>query len=738
METLAMAVTCREFGPLSGRESIVGPVRTQHILIFEGHSGQITGWTGLIRVDNATYVWMGAPSNMTTLVNQIAFEYTSTRSIFTMDVAGIVGMNVTFLSLVSPNDLLRASLPYSYLDIAVWSTDGNTHDVQVYSDISGEWTSAVRDSIIQWTYGSIQGIADKPLPVPPASPKSTTAPVPSSVLGTDLKIPAWTSPIAATTTGPPTESLKATATETVAKPYYSPLKHFNNVSCPENGVSYHQVFLQIQEEFTNDYFLSGNATSGDSQGDWGYWYYSTANTTQLSFQSGEDVVVRSNFAGAGLLPNSVDPNFRAINDSYPVFGFSIDYGNVSSTSQSSLIILSHHQQSCVQFESGAGTITDVPCMWTSYFDTDQDAVEFFYNDYSNAVTMADSLDDMISQDSMDVGGENYAAITALAVRQAFGALEFTNTPNTPYVFLEEISSDDNIQTVDVIFPFHPIAIYLNATILKWILDPLLINVEAGNWPYAWAPHDLGKIFPNATGYSGDNNGGAANQEPQPVEESGNMLIMALAYAQRLNDNAFLTQHYNTLKSWADYLIQNDTTLIPQNQISTDDFAGPAANQTNLAIKGIIGIGAMAKIANLTGNTADGANYTNIATSYIPQWIGFCNDTTANPPHTEFNYNNESSYSLLYNIFGDAELGLGLVPQSVYDMQSDFYPTVFNEYGVLLDTRPNDWSKVDWQMMCAAVASTYTLNMFTSAIAKWLDETTAYGPFPDLYNVFTGE
>lgn len=42
--------------------------------------------------------------------------------------------------------------------------------------------------------------------------------------------------------------------------------------------------------------------------------------------------------------------------------------------------------------------------------------------------------------------------------------------------------------------------------------------------------------------------------------------------------------------------------------------------------------------------------------------------------------------LLYNLFADAQLGLGLVPQSVYQMQSDFYPTVANKYGVPLDTR----------------------------------------------------
>jgi hypothetical protein len=110
------------------------------------------------------------------------------------------------------------------------------------------------------------------------------------------------------------------------------------------------------------------------------------------------------------------------------------------------------------------------------------------------------------------------------------------------------------------------------------------------------------------------------------------------------------------------------------------------NQTNLAVKGIIGIEAMAQIANRTNNVADGQNYTSIAHSYITQWqsLGFTYNTSY--AHAELNYGNTSSYVLLYNIFGDKELGLELVPQQVYDYQNNFYPTVFNTYGVPLDTR----------------------------------------------------
>ena len=98
--------------------------------------GQILGWTGLIRVDNTSYTWMGAPAPLPTVVNQISFEYTSTRSSFVMDVAGVVEMNITFLSSITPTDLMRQSLIFSYVDVSVTSTDGATHDVQLYTDLT--------------------------------------------------------------------------------------------------------------------------------------------------------------------------------------------------------------------------------------------------------------------------------------------------------------------------------------------------------------------------------------------------------------------------------------------------------------------------------------------------------------------------------------------------------------------------------------------------------------------------
>jgi hypothetical protein len=61
----------------------------------------------------------------------------------------------------------------------------------------------------------------------------------------------------------------------------------------------------------------------------------------------------------------------------------------------------------------------------------------------------------------------------------------------------------------------------------------------------------------------------------PVEECGDMIIMTLAYAQRAFDTSYLEQHYDILKQWTSYLIED--ALIPANQLSTDDFQGQLAN-----------------------------------------------------------------------------------------------------------------------------------------------------------------
>ncbi|KAL7623151.1 hypothetical protein AAE478_006832 [Parahypoxylon ruwenzoriense] len=606
-------------------------------------SQQITGWAGFIRVDGKAYNWMGAPPGAD-LVDQTDFSYTSTRSTFVMNVGGKVEMNVTFLSPVTPLDLRRQSLVFSYLEVGVHSLDGVNHDVQLYTDCSAEWASGDNTAIVEWDHKS------------------------------------------------------------------------------SDGVAYHQFWRQNQVPISESNQLAN----------WGTWFWSTKDVDNLSWQSGADTDVRGAFIEQGVLPNTEDTEYRAVQDQWPVFGFSNDLGSVGVSSVSTLYSIGMTQDDAIQLlgESEGNDLTTYPALWKSYFASDVEAMTFFYNDYSEASKLATDLDNKVASDSLAAAGQNYLTLTSLSVRQTFGALQFTGTDSDPLVFLKEISSNSDIQTVDVIFPAIPLILYTNPAILNYLLKPLFLNQENGHYPNTNAIHDLG-TFPLARGYPD------GSDEPMPLEECGNMIIMALAYAQHTGDNGYLKAHYPILKQWAGYLV--DEALIPAEQISTDDFAGSLANQTNLGLKGIIGLRAMAEIADRTDNTADAQSYGDTATSYISQWQGFGINSAANPPHTTLSYGDADSHGLLYNLYANSLLGFGedFVPKSVYDMQSDFYPTVALDYGIPLDTR-HTYTKTDWMLWCAAIASEETRDTFIRLVAGWIDSTPTNMPLTDLYDAATGD
>ncbi|KAF2720917.1 DUF1793-domain-containing protein, partial [Polychaeton citri CBS 116435] len=636
-------------------------------------SGNPVGWSGLIRVDGRSYTWMGQPNadlNLPT-ANQTAFSYTSTRSTFIMDIAGSVSMNVTFLSPVVPNDLLRQSIDASYLEVQIQSSDGRSHNVSLYTDISAEWTSANRSQQVQWKYGVEMG---------------------SGSVEDNLQ----------------ERSVRGHARELTQK---------TKSQDSDSGIAYHQIWTTQQQEFVEE----------NQQAAWGTWYYATANVQGLTYQSGADVDVRSSFESNGKLANTEDPRYRAIDDHYPVFGFATDLGAVGDEFTSTLFTINLMQDHAVQFADVSGT-NSIPSLWTSYLDHDLQALAFFYNDFANVSKTCNNLDAKISLDSNTAAGQDYAAITSLGLRQAWGALKLAGTPEKPYIFLKEISSNGDCQTVDVIYPMFPMLLYLNPAWLRYLLDPLYSHQEAGLWPHNYSIHDLG-IFPKATGYPD------GNAEQQPLEECGNMLVMTLAYAQATTDTSYLEQHYSLLQSWTQYLL-NDS-LTPGDQISTDDFAGSLVNQTNLALKGMIGIQAMAVVANLTDHQDEASQYSSVAHDYISQWQTLGVNKAANPPHTTLNYGNQSSWGLLYNLYADALLNTQLVPKSVYQMQSDFYPTAALRYGVPLDTR-HTFSKNDWEMWVAAISDEDTRDLFVTDMAKWLGETSTSGPATDLLDADTGD
>lgn len=195
-------------------------------------------------------------------------------------------------------------------------------------------------------------------------------------------------------------------------------------------------------------------------------------------------------------------------------------------------------------------------------------LEFFHYDYSTANKLSSALDERIARDSVAAAGQDYLTITSLSARQAFAATQLCGTLQNPYLFMKEISSNGNMNTVDVIFPAHPVFLYTNPELLELLMKPHFEIQESGQYPNAYAMHDIGTHYPNATGHL------EGNDEPMPLEECGNMIIMALAYALKSSNTDYLNEHYPLLEQWTSYLV--DEAIYPANQISTDDFAGPLA------------------------------------------------------------------------------------------------------------------------------------------------------------------
>lgn len=261
------------------------------------------------------------------------------------------------------DDLLRSSLPYSYMNVDVSSADGSEHDVQIYTDISAEWVSGDHTANAQWSYGTINETST-PEDYAPANSATSPGSVSATTYGTKT---AYTLETSVAHTLRPTHAQGQGTRPTHFHATHTPTPTAA-IDIPSNpspgGIAYHQVYRQQQLNFSET----------NQQADWGYWYYATDNTADLTYQSGADVDVRGQFLDNGYLADTQDTDYRAIDDDYPVFGFSVNYGSVGSSSSSTLFQLSLHQEYCVQFEGALNDVAQIPCLWTSYFDSDLAAV----------------------------------------------------------------------------------------------------------------------------------------------------------------------------------------------------------------------------------------------------------------------------------------------------------------------------------------------------------------------------
>lgn len=333
-----------------------------------------------------------------------------------------------------------------------------------------------------------------------------------------------------------------------------------------------------------------------------------------------------------------------------------------------------------------------------------------------------------------VGGEKYADIAELAWRQSFAACKLVaGTNGELFMFSNENGSGGMIGTTDVFYPQFPHLLSTSLALAKASLAPTCIYAASTNWPYAYAPHDLG-LFPVAEGQhygmkkGSAVGGGTDDTYRMPVEECGNMLILLAAVSKAEGNSAFVSRWWEEVSKWAEYLLQFGYD--PGNQLCTDDFAGRIAHNANLSVKSIVALAAYGLMADMRGEKGVAEKFRNIAGEMASEWLHAAKGGVHGG--TRMAFDRPETWSLKYNLVWDRVLGLGLFPPAVADAELRAYRALEMPYGVPLDCRKT-YTKADWLVWCGSLAGRREdVEFVCGGIHRFLNETPDRIPFSDWY------
>jgi hypothetical protein len=162
---------------------------------------------------------------------------------------------------------------------------------------------------------------------------------------------------------------------------------------------------------------------------------------------------------------------------------------------------------------------------------------------------------------------------------------------------KECFSNGCAATVDVSYPSIPMFLIYNPELVKGMMRPVFRFAKSDAWKFDFAPHDVG-CYPLVNGqvYGGEK---LELKYQMPVEECGNMLVMAANVAIAEGNADFAKENIDLLKKWCAYLIEYGAD--PGNQLCTDDFAGHLAHNCNISLKAVMGLRGMAIIQEMLGD-----------------------------------------------------------------------------------------------------------------------------------------
>lgn len=442
--------------------------------------------------------------------------------------------------------------------------------------------------------------------------------------------------------------------------------------------------------------------------DWGYFYL-TADKDRTKAKAGESRDMRSDFAENGMIGDNIPEAENGQNN----LALSRSLGKVGK-SKRGYFMLGYDDIYSIRYFN-----TNLRPYWNRKEDKDIFSVfALAGKEYEHLTDSCESFDEKMMREAREAGGKEYAELCALAYRQAISAHKLVEAPNGDMLFLsKENFSNGSIGTVDITYPSAPLFLLYNTDLAKGLLHHIFYYSESGKWTKPFAAHDIG-TYPIANGqtYGGD----------MPVEESGNMLILTAAVATLEGNARYAEKHWETLTTWADYLVEKG--MDPENQLCTDDFAGHFAHNTNLSVKAILAIASYGRLAEMSGKSDIARKYTEIARNMALDWVKMADDGD----HYRLTFDKPDTWSQKYNLVWDKLLKLDVFPETVVEKEITYYLTKQNPYGLPLDSR-KAYTKADWIIWTATLAPDKpTFGQFISPLHKFMNETTSRVPMTDWY------
>ncbi|KAH9924482.1 uncharacterized protein B0H18DRAFT_1211906 [Fomitopsis serialis] len=280
----------------------------------------------------------------------------------------------------------------------------------------------------------------------------------------------------------------------------------------------------------------------------------------------------------------------------PIFPISVDLGSVAFVDSPVVWAVGYVRDPSISYTLSGSTASLRP-YYTTQYPTTEEALEFFVSDFNNSLTRAISLDTQVRQAASNISASGKLFdMLSLATRQVFSSLEITapyQSDNTTRIFMRDMGTSQRVTPVERLYAALPMFLYYNATLVKLLLVPLLEqqNTSLGAFPYA--SKDLGSLFPDVSGPN--------LISTEAIEQSGNM--------PSLHSLTPIFKRY-VAAPWL-LLLAQELGRVPDaawaisssGPIIVDD-GSDATNSTNLAVKGILAIQAMAEISQLVGESDD--------------------------------------------------------------------------------------------------------------------------------------